>query len=79
MGATVMAATEGETPVGPRREGEDSTRDRGRDSETEKKTVRFPKSMVEHVEGLVEDDEYASFSGAVRDQCPDEWFAGDMP
>lgn len=38
-----------------------------------RKTIRFRQPVVAHVEGLVEQGEYVSFSAAVRDQLPDEW------
>lgn len=48
---------ESESRVGPRREGDDSVRQRGRDREMERKTIRFPKAAVERAEALVADGE----------------------
>jgi len=50
----------------------ETANDRGR-SEMPRKTVRFDEATVEHVDELVERDEYASFSAAIRDQLPDDW------
>lgn len=63
--------------VGSREPGTDSGRNRGRDAETVRKTIRFEQSTVERVEQAVRDGEYPDFSTAIRAHLPAEWTASD--
>ncbi|MFC4553596.1 MULTISPECIES: ribbon-helix-helix domain-containing protein [Halorussus] len=42
-------------------------RQRGRDEQTDRRTVRFDESTTERLDALVADGEYVNFSDAVRE------------
>lgn len=69
----MAASDDPDQRIGPRPSGEESPRDRGKATDMERKTIRFPKATVEHVESLVEAGEYPDFSTAIREELPDEW------